>query len=156
MSPDFRIVPLDKSMEEDVRHFILDILENEYKYPRRKRPDLEHISKYYQKGHGNFWVAIVEDEVVGAIALSEYSGGRGYVKRFFVKSSLRGKGLGKQLFTTMLQAAKSGGFKALYLGVSEDMNGAVPYYERQGFRRIESLPSDFPRFNDTAFYKLDL
>ncbi len=156
MVPDLKIIPLEKNQEERARHFILDILENEYKYKRKKRPDLEEISAHYQEGRGDFLVALLKDEVVGTIALKEYPGGRGYLKRFFVKSSLRGKGLGKQLFAPLLQAAKTNGFKEIYLGVSEDMNGAVPFYEKQGFRRIESLPSDFPKFSDTAFYRLDL
>ena len=58
-----------------------------------------------------------------------------------------GKGLGALLLKHCLEAAKSKGFKTLWLGVWEENRRAQRFYEKHGFKRVGTLT--FP-YGDTV------
>jgi len=63
----------------------------------------------------------------------------GFVCLFFVSSSLRGKGLGKELMENFEAQCTTLGFQRIYLWTDKGCN--YHFYERQGFDRVHSLSS---------------
>ena len=53
--------------KDEIIALILDIQQNEFTIPIKKedQPDLGDIPNYYQKGAGNFWIALHDNQVVG-------------------------------------------------------------------------------------------
>ena len=143
-------------MKESVRRFILNILENEFGHKNIERPDLYNISSVYQKENGNFWLAFDGDKLVGTIGLESYTGGRGYIRRMYVDSAYRGKGVAQELLFTLVEFARLNGFTKLYLATTDDMVAAQKFYIKEGFKQIKALPQDLPNSGDTIFYKMDL
>ena len=151
-----RIMRCSSVHSSGARKLIERILEGEFKYRAKKRPDIIDIKGFYQKGKGNFWVAIGDGRVVGTIAIKDYGRNRGYLKRMFIDKEFRGSGLAQKMLRHALSHAKSKGFSAVYLATVKKMKAAIRFYEKNGFRRIERLPRDLPDFGDTEFYIMRL
>lgn len=125
------------------------------------QPDLLQIREKYIMAGGNFWVALDGDKVVGSIALMNTGNGIGIMKKFFIYEQYRGlpEHLGQRLFATLLEFAKSHGFRTLVLDTPKTTDRAHKFYEKAGFKQIseEELPItyDYERMN-FDFFRLDL
>jgi hypothetical protein len=66
-----KIVPFSERYLSGVVDLILTIQKSEFEIPitLAAQPDLLDIPSIYQKGSGNFWVALHGPEIVGTIAL---------------------------------------------------------------------------------------
>jgi ribosomal protein S18 acetylase RimI-like enzyme len=117
---------------------------------------LQDIAAFYQKGNGNFWLALNENKLVGTMALADYGENRGYLKRMYVDRAYRRQGIARQLLSTMLAFAKAKKYKTIFLGTVKSMTAANNFYMKNGFVKIPALPEDFPEFGDNVFYKMIL
>ena len=148
------------SYKQEIIDLILHIQQNEFGIPitLEAQPDLNNIPSFYQKDKGNFWVAVIENKVVGTIALLDIGNSRGALRKMFVHKDFRGKeyGIGQILLNTLLEWARQNNFKEILLGTTEKFIAAQRFYEKNGFGEIDkqSLPKDFPVMEvDVKFYK---
>lgn len=123
-----------------------------------EQPDLRNPPDYYQKGKGNFWIALDENKVVGTVALLDIGGDEGALRKMFVQKDYRGeeKGIAKMLLYEVLQWAKGKNLTAVYLGVTPFFVAAYHFYEKHGFVEIpkKDLPLRFPiQKLDDRFFK---
>ena len=72
--------------------------------PFRKDPDLDSILEIY-KDRGGFWIALVNGEVVGTIALENNIGLTATLKRVFVLPPYQGAGVAQLLLEAAIQFA---------------------------------------------------
>jgi len=63
----------EQQYKEDLIHMIVNIQQEEFgmNITRKDQPDLDEIDRFYQRGDGNFWIAIENDEVVRMTFLHE-------------------------------------------------------------------------------------
>lgn len=101
-------------------------------------PDLDDPAAVYAA----LWVAVLDGEVVGSIALRDLGASALELKRMYLRSEQRGRGLGKQLLAIALDWARESGASVIKLDTSERMETAQRLYEANGFRRVEG---DAPR-----------
>jgi GNAT superfamily N-acetyltransferase len=125
------------------------------------QPDLRDIPGFYQRGAGNFWVALDGGEVVGSIGLLDIGHGQAALRKMFVRPSHRGRehGVAAALLATLLEHARDQGLKEIYLGTTDKFLAAHRFYEKHGFTAVarESLPPAFPVMAvDSVFYALRL
>jgi len=146
--------------QQDIIDLILSIQQTEFGLPitLEAQPDLENIPAFYQKDNGNFWIAIVENRVIGSIALMDIGNWRGALRKMFVHKDFRGKeyGVGHTLLNNLLEWARQKNFKEILLGTTERFVAAQRFYEKNGFTIIEKqlLPKEFPVMEvDVKFYK---
>jgi N-acetylglutamate synthase-like GNAT family acetyltransferase len=154
------IVSFASQHVEGVGALIVGIQRDEFQIPitLEDQPDLQNIPSFYQKGAGNFWVAVSEGEVVGTVALLDIGNHQGALRKMFVHASYRGPGHGvsARLLDTLLEWARPRGVKDVYLGTTEKFLAAHRFYERNGFQQIvaSELPPTFPKMAlDTRFYR---
>jgi N-acetylglutamate synthase-like GNAT family acetyltransferase len=157
------IVPFTRALQDDVLELILTIQQVEFgfKISAEDQPDLLGVEDFYQTGAGGFWVARVDGETVGTIALRDIGDRQGALRKMFVKAAYRGRehGVADTLLRTLIKSAEAGGVEEVFLGTTEKFLAAHRFYEKHGFARIEprELPAAFPRMAlDTRFYKLAL
>nr|DBA29515.1 TPA: hypothetical protein GDO54_009738 [Pyxicephalus adspersus] len=103
------------------------------------KTDMKDIPKYYYQREGyNFWVLESEGEVVGMVAaVPSYEPGGEKItelKRMFVTSSHRGKGLSKILCRTVIEFARKNRSKAVILSTTTVQTPATHLYTSMGFR----------------------
>lgn len=139
-----RIQIYTNKYKDPTKAFILSILEDEFKHLNVTRPDLDNISNFYQVEGGNFWLAINNGEIIGTIGLKNYQG-KAYMKRMAVSKNYRGTGVAQDLLKVFIDHAQSNGFKEVYLSTSKNLVAANKFYEKEGFKRIESLPNEIPK-----------
>jgi GNAT superfamily N-acetyltransferase len=101
-------------------------------------PDLADPAAVYAA----VWVAVLDREVVGSIALRDLGASELELKRMYLHPSQRGRGLGRQLLETALDWARTNGATVIRLDTSERMETAQRLYEAYGFRRVAG---DAPR-----------
>lgn len=154
-----RILPFEHRHGPGVAGLILPIQQAEFAIPvtLADQPDLLDIAGFYQRGHGQFWVALDEESVVGTIALLDIGNGEGALRKMFVAAGHRGAahGIAQRLLDTLLAHARADGLRRLYLGTTASFLAAHRFYEKQGFEAISAsaLPPAFPIMQvDTRFY----
>ena len=157
-----QIVPFAPAHTDGVGALIVGIQRDEFQIPitLKDQPDLEEIPVYYQQGSGNFWVALLDSEVVGTVALLDLGNHQAALRKMFVHAAYRGPGHGvsARLLQTLLEWSRSRDVKEVYLGTTEKFLAAHRFYERNGFQQIPAsqLPPAFPKMTvDTRFYRLD-
>jgi GNAT superfamily N-acetyltransferase len=101
-------------------------------------PDLVDPAAVYTA----LWVAVLDGEVVGSIALRDLGTNELELKRMYLRASQRGRGIGKRLLATALDWARANGAAVIKLDTSERMETAQRLYEAYGFQRV---PGDAPR-----------
>ena len=155
-----QIVPFTSQHVKGVGALIVGIQRDEFQIPitLEDQPDLQDIPAFYQKGAGNFWVALSGDEVVGTVALLDLGNNQGALRKMFVHASYRGRahGVSARLLDTLLEWSRARGIKEVYLGTTEKFLAAHRFYERNGFQQINpnELPPSFPKMAlDTRFYR---
>ena len=141
---------------------ILPIQRDEFGLPLTldDQPDLEAIPDFYQRGAGQFWVAVAGGRVVGTIALLDIGDREGALRKMFVHPDWRGRRVGtaQRLLDTLLAHAGAQALRRVYLGTTSSFLAAHRFYEKNGFCRVEAedLPVSFPRMAvDMRFYVVD-
>lgn len=149
--------------KDSVADLILSIQNDEFNIPitLERQPDLTDISKYYQVDDGNFWIARVDDKVIGTIALKDIGNKRGALRKMFVARDYRGKlsGVGEKLLNSLIEWSKQKGIVEIFLGTTAKFSRAQRFYEKNGFIEIQKqeLPEEFPLMDvDVKFYKYSI
>jgi N-acetylglutamate synthase-like GNAT family acetyltransferase len=146
--------------QSQIVDLILNIQQNEYQIPitRDDQPDLLNVESFYQKGTGNFWVALDGDNVVGTVALLDIHNRQTALRKMFVAQEYRGKAYGTAslLLNNAKAWAEAKDIDEIYLGTTLQFAAAHRFYEKNGFQEIllEALPESFPVMQvDKKFYK---
>lgn len=145
---------------KQVVNLILNIQQKEFNVDITKedQPDLMKIENFYQKGKGNFWIALVDNKVVGTISLLDIGNDEVALRKMFVHSSFRGSEINTShmLLKEAFYWAKDKGVRTIYLGTTPQFLAAHRFYEKNGFKEIlkRELPASFPIMQvDKKFYK---
>jgi GNAT superfamily N-acetyltransferase len=160
---EIRIQTFSPSCQQEVIDLILSIQQNEFgvAITLEAQPDLKNIPGFYQRDAGNFWVAIIENKIVGTIALLGIGNNRGALRKMFVHQRYRGKewGVGQQLLNSLSKWSGQNNIKEILLGTTEKFIAAQRFYEKNGFEEIDKqlLPKEFPVMEvDVKFYTLTI
>lgn len=107
------------------------------------REDLAQFEQQYFIEGAGVWLAAVDGELAGCIALRELGKRpkRGEIKRMYVRASHRGKGVADALLQALEEYAVKCGYEWLYLDTMASMLAAARFYERNSYQRCE-------RYND--------
>nr|WP_246880538.1 GNAT family N-acetyltransferase [Sporosarcina sp. 6E9] len=136
--------------QDEVIDLILDIQQKEYNVAITKddQPDLLTIEDFYKTGNGNFWVAILDNTVIGTISLLDIGNQESALRKMFVKKEYRGPKYqtASRLLDNALRWAKEKSVNAVYLGTTPQFVAAHRFYEKNGFEsiKIEQLHTSFP------------
>jgi N-acetylglutamate synthase-like GNAT family acetyltransferase len=154
------ISPFVPEYGEQIFNLILPIQREEFaiNVTREGQPDLAQIPDFYQRGVGNFWVALHQNLVVGTIALKDIGNSQVALRKMFVRADFRGKnkgGIAQKLMDEIFSWAKATKIVDIYLGTTSAFLAAHRFYEKNGFVEIAKsvLPEKFPVMSvDTKFY----
>jgi N-acetylglutamate synthase-like GNAT family acetyltransferase len=150
-----------RAIRKQIISMIEHIQKNEFLLPI---PDninaciLRAEDEFYYNNSYNFWYAVdTNGVVIGSMGLKKIDEHQGEIKKFFVDSTYRGKGVAQKLMTTLLKAASKHRFDFLYLGTVDALQAAQSFYKKYGFSQItkQQLPAGFELCPiDTLFFKI--
>jgi putative acetyltransferase len=112
-------------------------------------PTTDALFELFQTENSVYFVASYEGELVGGCGLFPTKGLPEKcieLVKFYVKSSFRGKGIGKKLMEICLEKAKSASYKLVYLESLPELATAVGMYESAGFKHIPERMGDSGHF----------
>lgn len=154
-----RVQKFEAKYGDAVIKLILNIQQNEFGIPitLNDQKDLLNIDEFYKKDKGNFWLAFLDGDLAGTIALIDIGNREGCLRKMFVKQQFRGKKyeVAIQLLNTLFDWAKQKEMVAIYLGTTDVLKASHRFYEKNGFTLLpkENLPENFPVMElDTRFY----
>jgi putative acetyltransferase len=105
--------------------------------------DLHAIPTRYAPPRAGFWVAQVDEHVVGTVAVRVKSDTVCELKRLYVRPDHRSTGLGQRLYEHAEQFARAAGYTSFWLKSSRRFEKAQRLYERNGFTLLERLENDW-------------
>lgn len=153
------ILPFAPEHAAGVVALILPIQQQEFGIPvtLQDQADLLDIPGFYQRGAGNFWVALDGKAVIGTIALLDIGNRQAALRKMFVRAEYRGPGQGvaQRLLDILMAWCRERGLQEIFLGTTEQFLAAHRFYEKNGFCGITKaqLPPAFPVMTvDTKFY----
>ncbi len=97
--------------------------------------DLQDIKKEYLDNKGEFFVATIDDAVVGIGALRKKDEEIAEIKRMRVTPTFQGKHIGSLILDQLIKRAKKLGYKKLILDTAINQKVAQKLYESRGFKK---------------------
>jgi ribosomal protein S18 acetylase RimI-like enzyme len=99
--------------------------------------ELAALPGKYAPPDGRLFLAYLNDDLAGCIALRKLEDNICEMKRLFVKEDFRGKHIGQMLIERLIEDARSQGYEKMRLDTyPPKMHKAVGLYESYGFCRI--------------------
>ncbi|PCE63660.1 GNAT family N-acetyltransferase [Sediminicola luteus] len=137
------IRPIEAKDNAAIRKIIRTVLE-EYGLDREgtayNDPSLNDMTAFYQADGHLYLIAEIENKVLGGGGIGPLPNSDGAIcelQKMYFSTDARGKGLGTQMITACLNAAKSMGYTQCYLETDPDMTVAQKMYLKHGFRYLD-------------------
>jgi putative acetyltransferase len=101
--------------------------------------ELAELPGEYVPPTGRLFLAFDGDQISGCVALRGLGEGVCEMKRLYVRPDFRGRGLGRQLTETVINAAREIGYDRMRLDtLPGKMDKAITMYRSLAFREIEA------------------
>ncbi|EKT61198.1 GNAT family N-acetyltransferase [Providencia burhodogranariea] len=103
-------------------------------------PILDTLYEVYNKPRSAYWVIEMDGKIVGGGGVSKVADGdneTAELQKMYLSSTLRGKGLAKQIVLLSLAFAKTQGYTRCYLETTAELQAAIKLYEKLGFEFID-------------------
>lgn len=102
-------------------------------------PTTDNLFKLFREPGSEYWIALENGKIVGGCGVYPTPGlpdGCAELVKFYLASSHRGKGIGRQLMEKTFESAKEYGYRELYLESLPELNRAISLYVKAGFKFI--------------------
>ena len=98
--------------------------------------ELDGLSERYRAPTSAMFLAIEGSQAAGCVAMKQVGALTAEMKRMYVREDYRGRGLGRELATAMIDAARGAGYRRVRLDVHVSRLPAIRLYESLGFSRV--------------------
>ena len=99
--------------------------------------ELAELPGEYAAPDGCLLLAFYENEVAGCAGLRKLEQGICEMKRMYVRSNFRGKGIGRVMSVRIIEIARAIGYKHMRLDTIDTMKEAIALYRSLGFAETE-------------------
>ena len=99
----------------------------------------DNLFALFQQERTIFWVAVMDDEIVGCCGIYPTEGLPGNcaeLVKFYILKKARGQGIGKALMEKSIASAIEMGYSEIYIESMPHFANAVRIYEKQGFEKL--------------------
>ena len=136
----YKIKKFEDRYNEEVNNFIISVFVDEYGFEEYRNELNEQKNIEYIENGGNFWVAFDDDDnVIGTVALVKHNQTEAELKKLYVRSDYRGRGLSKELYSKVLEESKKEDYKRIFLGTYDKLETAINFYLKRGFTKIDDF-----------------
>ncbi len=107
-----------------------------------------HFFRKEKSKFDTIWIAIIDEERVGSLAISKKSEEKGFINFVLVSDQYRGHGIAQKLFDTAIQHCKNHKFEVIELETYDRLKSARKLYDKLGFEII-TVHKDVTLFGQT-------
>jgi GNAT superfamily N-acetyltransferase len=100
--------------------------------------DLSDIKKNYINKSGNFIVCVVNDKIIGTIAILSKKNGAAKLKRMYLYKKYRGKNYGTKMYEYAENWCITNNFNKIFLSTYPPFTGSK-FYEKMGFKKYKKV-----------------
>lgn len=122
-------------------------------------PEVDWMHRAYSRPRSAYFVVELDGKVLGGGGIAPLEGGESdtcELRKMYFLRSIRGQGAGSAMMRRCLDAARTFGYRQVYLETLRGMNDAIRLYERNGFRRIGAPLGSTGHGGCNTFYLLEL
>ncbi|WP_081909621.1 GNAT family N-acetyltransferase [Aureispira sp. CCB-QB1] len=135
----YRLIPATNHYTKEMKQLVFDVLEEYGLKPGAIDFCLDDVEKHYFE-RGGYFVVILDQNgvVVGTGGIYPLDDQSLELRKMYLRSEHRGKGLGQWMLTLLLEKAKVLGFQRVELDTASVLKEAIGLYKKNGFQRFES------------------
>lgn len=122
-------------------------------------PEVSDMYAAYNSPKSVYYVVEEADKILGGAGIGPLAGGGEdtcELKKMYFYPKARGKGVGSQMLTLLLEEARSRGYKKCYLETVDRMKKANQLYNKFGFKKLDSQEGGTGHCGCDTFYILEL
>lgn len=122
-------------------------------------PEVDWMHRAYSLPRSAYFVVELDGRVMGGGGIAPLQGGDAdtcELRKMYFLPAIRGMGIGRAMLSRCLDAARSSGFRRVYIETLRGMHAAIAMYERAGFRRIGAPLGSTGHGGCNTYYVLDL
>lgn len=122
-------------------------------------PTTDHLYELFQTNGSTYFVAELNGEVVGGGGIYPSDGLPGdtcELVKMWLRPQARGIGLGRELITRCIEAARGAGYKKIYLETMPELTQALKVYEKFGFHYLNGPMGNTGHFGCDKWMLLNL
>lgn len=108
---------------------------------------LDHPQEYILDKGGHIFIALLDDQPVGTVAMIPMDGQTHELAKMAVAPEAQGKHIGWLLGQAAIEWATTKGLDKIYLESNTRLKPAINLYYKLGFERITGVPSPYERCN---------
>lgn len=136
-----KLLSFDNQFQNSLEQF-LEIMYSSRGYrfdPEGLQSDIRDIENVYMKNGGNFWLLMIDNTIVGTIALKviDTDNRIGEIKRYFVLPTFQNQGFGTMLIGNAMDESRKINLKILRLDTMRKSHKAISIFRRHRFYEIE-------------------
>ncbi|CCH55914.1 GCN5-related N-acetyltransferase [Fibrisoma limi BUZ 3] len=141
----FTIIPYEPRYQPDFKRLNVEWISRDFTLEPHDLEQLDHPETHILPNQGAIFLAKLDDEIVGTVALVN-TGETGFeLAKMSVTPKAQGRGIGKQLCLAALDYARQIGLRSVWLESNRRAKTALALYERVGFREVPLVPSPYAR-----------
>ncbi|HUF02843.1 MAG TPA: bifunctional helix-turn-helix transcriptional regulator/GNAT family N-acetyltransferase [Aridibacter sp.] len=115
-------------------------IEEYYEVEEHDREQLDDPKSYIVDHGGEILFALIEEKVVGTVALIEMGNGSFELAKMAVDSGYRGFGIGEKLMDASIEYSRNAGKERIILESNTKQIPAISLYKKAGFKEIPLAP----------------
>ena len=137
----------EHNQQKELTNFVLGIQNGEFGlgFKEDEQKDLINTFEFYKDG--GFWIAEIDNKIIGCIGLQKLNPKIGVLRKMFVQKELRGKELNiaQKLFEKLKDEAINLAFDKILLDTPSVAEASHRFYQRNGFKEIgkDDIPKEY-------------
>lgn len=137
------IIPFNEKFTTDFTRLNFEWLEKYFYIEEYDKKVLTNPQKHILDKGGYIFFALVENKVVGTVALIKRAKGFFELSKMGVTTNYQGLRIGQKLIYRCIDFAATKGIKCLFLDSNKKLTPAITLYNKVGFKEIP-VPKDTP------------
>jgi putative acetyltransferase len=104
-------------------------------------PSTDALCEFFQRDKAAYYVAVSDGKIIGGAGIYPTDGlpaDTCELVRMYLAPAARGLGMGKKLLELCLEQAREFGFGRIYLETLHELNAALKFYKKMGFRYLNA------------------
>lgn len=114
--------------------------EEQVEYMVDKFQSVQGITEQIQKGY-QYYFALYNNEVAGYFGIQPQNE-KLFLSKLYLKKEFRGKGIASNMFSYIVDTAKSSDKKSIYLTVNRYNDNTISVYKHMGFEIVKEQKAD--------------